>query len=69
MLGPRWKPPSVDRYFRRRGLAPLVRSTRNQMEIDYLPPYGDPEVSIPGEVATYLALGVTTAEVLDRLGE
>jgi hypothetical protein len=39
------------------------------MGIDYLPPYGDPEVSIPGEVATYLALGVTTAEVLDRLGE
>lgn len=69
MLGPRWNPPTTREYLRRRGVAPLVRSTRTQAEIDLLPPYGDPEVNIPGEVATYLALGATAVEVLDRLGD
>lgn len=48
-------------------VTPLVRPTRNQAEIDYLPPYGDPEVSIPGEFCTYLAVGFVLAKVLDRL--
>jgi hypothetical protein len=69
MLGPRWNPPTVEQYLRRRGVAPLVRSTRSQLEIDYLPPYGDPEVSIPGEAATYVAIGATAVEVLHRLGD
>lgn len=69
MLGPRWNPPTVEQYLRRRGVKPLVRSTRSQVEIDYLPPYGDPEVSIPGEAATYLALGLVTVEALQRLGD
>lgn len=69
MLGPRWNPPTVEQYLRRRGVAPLVRSTRSQLEIDLLPPYGDPEVNIPGEVATYLVLGATAVELVGRLSD
>lgn len=50
-----------------RDVMPLVRATRNQLEVDYLPPYGDPEVSIPGELFTYLTLGAATVALLDRL--
>lgn len=50
-------------------LTPLVRATHNQLEVDYLPPYGDPEVSIPGEIATYVAVGGLVLEVADRLGD
>lgn len=46
---------------RRAGVAPLVRPTRSQAEIDLLPPYGDPEVSLSGELGTYLALGGAAA--------
>lgn len=42
---------------RRVGLAPLVRPTRNQAEVELLPPYGDPEVQLVGELATYLVVG------------
>lgn len=48
---------------------PLVRATRSQREVGYLPPYGDPEVSIPGEVATYVALGGLAATAIAHLGE
>lgn len=43
------------------GLGPLVRPTRSQAEVDLLPPYGDPEVSLAGELSTYLALGGAAA--------
>lgn len=46
---------------RRVGLAPLVRPTRNQAEVELLPPYGDPEVSLAGELGTYLVLGGAAA--------
>lgn len=49
---------------------PLVRPTRNQAEIDFLPPYGDPEVSIVGEFGTYFVVGAALTAgltVLDRL--
>lgn len=59
-------PRVVRRCLRRAGLTPLVRSSRTQAEIDYLPPYGDPEVSIPGEIATYVALGAVTVEMVER---
>ena len=59
-------PQSMRRGLRRAGLMPMVRASRSQVEIDYLPPYGDPEVSIPGEIATYVALGVVSVELLDR---
>lgn len=48
---------STDSPLRRVGLAPLVRPTRNQAEVSLLPPYGDPEVSLTGELGTYLLLG------------
>jgi len=32
---------------------PLVRPTYNEFEVVCLPPYGDPEVHVPGEVGTY----------------
>lgn len=57
----------VRRYLRHVGLTPLVRSTRSELEVEYLPPYGDPEVSIPGEVATYAVAGAAAVELLKRL--
>lgn len=59
--------PSVERYLRRRGVAPLVRPSRNEFEVACLPPYGDPEVAILGEAATYAAVGAATVAALDRL--
>ena len=52
---------------RRAGLAPLVRPTRNQAEVELLPPYGDPEVTLLGELFTYLAVGALAALALRRL--
>lgn len=43
------------------GVGPLVRPSRSQAEIDLLPPYGDPEVTLTGELGTYLALGGAAA--------
>lgn len=62
------KPMSAELILRRSGVLPLVRSTRSQFEIDYLPPYGDPEVSIPGELATYTVVSCLAIATLDRLG-
>ncbi|NIB98498.1 hypothetical protein [Halobacterium sp. R2-5] len=48
---------------------PLVRPTYNEFEVRLLPPYGDPEVHIPGEFGTYVATGVVlgaAAELLDE---
>lgn len=42
-------------------IGPLVRPTRSQAEVDLLPPYGDPEVSLRGELGTYLTLGAAAA--------
>lgn len=63
------KSTGVRELFHRAGVTPLVRATRSQFEIDYLPPYRDPEVSIPGEVATYVVVGTLAVELLDRCGE
>lgn len=52
---------------RRVGLAPLVRPTRNQAEVELLPPYGDPEVTLVGELTTYLAVGALVALAYRRL--
>lgn len=35
------------------GIGPLVRPTRSQAEVDLLPPFGKPEVSLKGELAVY----------------
>lgn len=57
----------VRRYLRHVGLTPLVRPTRSEIEVEYLPPYGDPEVSILGEVATYAVAGAAAIELVSRL--
>ena len=57
------------RLLRRSGLSPPVRAAHSQFEVAYLPPYGDPEVNIPGEVATYAVVGGLVAAALDRLGD
>jgi len=59
----------ADTLRRRTGLAPLVRATHSDLEVACLPPYGDPEVNIPGEVATYAIAGGLAAGVLDILAE
>lgn len=51
----------TDGPLRRVGLAPLVRPTRNEAEVTLLPPYGDPEVSLTGELGTYLLVGGVAA--------
>ena len=51
-------------------IRPLVRPTYNQFEVTLLPPYGDPEVNIAGEVGTYVAVGLlikTVTQLLDEL--
>lgn len=48
---------------------PFVRPTYNQLEVTVLPPYGDPEVHIPGEVGTYIVAGVFVNAVVERLSE
>lgn len=48
-------------------VGPLVRPTRNQAEIEALPPYGDPEVHVLGEFATYVVAGAVATELLDRV--
>lgn len=39
-------------------MRPLVRPTYNQFEVTLLPPYGDPEVHLLGELGTYLVAGL-----------
>lgn len=51
-----------------RSIRPLVRPTRSQTEIDLLPPFGDPEVYLLGEVTTYLLVCAAVNAVLERLG-
>ncbi|MFB6354570.1 MAG: hypothetical protein ABEJ92_10860 [Halobacteriales archaeon] len=53
--------PSPSGALRRVGLRPLVRPTRSQAEVEWLPPYGDPEVTLLGELATYLLVGAVAA--------
>ena len=33
-----------------------VRCARNQFEVDFFPPYGKPEVTLTGEIATIAGL-------------
>lgn len=54
---------------RRSGVTPLVRAAHSQLEVDYLPPYGDPEVNIPAEIATYVLAGGLAVALFDRIEE
>lgn len=60
-------PTPAEELLRRTDVTPLIRATRNQVEIDYLPPYGDPEVSIPGEIATYTVASAAVIAALEHL--
>lgn len=59
----------VGRLLQRTGATPLVRATRSQREVEYLPPYGDPEVHLVGEAATYVLAGGLAAELVARVAE
>lgn len=48
---------------------PLVRPTYHQFEVAFLPPYGDPEVYLPGEIGTYLVAGLFLSAVTELLHE
>ena len=50
--------PVVEAYHQLDDARPLVRPTYNQFEVTFLPPYGDPEVHLPGEFGTYVAAGL-----------
>jgi hypothetical protein len=57
-----------DTYRKIEDARPLVRPAYNDLEVALLPPYGDPEVDIPGEVGTYVVAGLavnTAVELLD----
>jgi len=58
----------VTRAYRRlEDARPLVRPTFNQLEVAFLPPYGDPEVHVPSEVGTYFLTGLFVNMFLDFL--
>lgn len=57
----------VKAYHQLADARPLVRPTYNQLEVMLLPPYGDPEVNIPGEVGTYVAAGVLINSIAELL--
>lgn len=61
--------PVSEAYERFDDARPLVRPSYNEFEIRLLPPYGDPEVSIPGEIGTYLVLQAVVIGVVRRLLE
>ncbi|MGQ4554634.1 hypothetical protein [Halobellus sp. GM3] len=61
--------PVASAYQRLDDARPFVRPTYNQFEVELLPPYGDPEVHVPGEVGTYVGIGVLASALLERLDE
>lgn len=54
-------------YHRLEDAQPLVRPTYNQLEVVFLPPYGDPEVHLPSEVWTYFVTGVFVNMLIEFL--
>lgn len=58
---------AAERFLRRSRLVVPVRATHTQLEVECLPPYGDPEVNVVGEVATYVVLGGLAMSALERL--
>ena len=44
-----------------------VRMAKNKFEVDFLPPFGKPEVTITGEIATAAAMIFTAGLVLKYL--
>ena len=59
---------TVGRTYRRLDdLRPLVRPTYSEFEVRFLPPFGDPEVHVLGEVGTYLAAGLVVNALAESL--
>jgi hypothetical protein len=54
-------------YQRVEDARPFVRPTYSDLEVQFLPPFGDPEVHIVGAIGTYLAAGVVLTAVTERL--
>lgn len=46
-----------------------MRKARNRLEIDFLPPFGEPEVSLFGDVALYGGLIITSGIILGKILE
>lgn len=59
--------PVVRAYRQLDDVRPLVRPTYNQFEVTLLPPYGDPEVHILGEIGTYVVAGLVVNAVTEAL--
>ncbi len=45
----------------------MNRTANNRFEVDLLPPYGQPEVSIIGEAASYASLVFVTGLLVSRI--
>jgi hypothetical protein len=56
-------------YQRVEAARPLVRPTYNDFEVRLLPPFGDPEVHIPGALGTCLAAGVVITALTEQLSD
>jgi len=54
-------------YRRLEEARPLVRPTYNQFEVEFLPPYGDPEVHLLSEVGTYFLTGLFVNVLIESL--
>jgi hypothetical protein len=59
--------PVIKAYEHFEGARPFVRPTYNDLEVRLLPPFGDPEVHVPGEIGTYLAAYIVLDAVTERL--
>jgi hypothetical protein len=57
----------VAAYSKLDSMRPLVRPTYNQFEVALLPPYGDPEVNLVGEVGTYVVAGLCLSAITELL--
>ena len=51
---------------KRKGGDKMYRLANNRFEVDLLPPYGKPEVSIFGEAATYAAIIFACGFILSK---
>lgn len=59
--------PAVAAYQQLDDVRPLVRPTYDQLEVTFLPPYGDPEVHLVGELGTYIVAGLCINAVTELL--
>ena len=59
---------SVDAAYQQlNDLRPLIRPAYNEFEVEFVPPYGDPEVHLLGELGTYVAAGLFVSAITELL--